>query len=170
MGLSDDVKRFKLKVDRVTQDVFVNVCSATLFSITDGSTVTGSPGQPVDTGYLRASWLLGWGGVPAFALNGEGAKRDAAWSGAPNEAAPAAPAGVTMAVIATNAAYANVIEDGLIGVGRGNVTGETKQRITLRTNLRNGTGAQIGGPHAVSLTIVGLPGIVEDEARKLGVQ
>lgn len=38
--------------------LFANVASAAKFSITDGSPLTGAPGQPVDTGALKASWQL----------------------------------------------------------------------------------------------------------------
>lgn len=47
MSFADDLTRFTVKVEGVTQDVFVNVVAATKSSITDGSPVTGSPGQPV---------------------------------------------------------------------------------------------------------------------------
>jgi len=56
MGFSDDLRAFSLKVDTVARDVFVNTVTATAESITDGSALTGSPGQPVDTGALKASW------------------------------------------------------------------------------------------------------------------
>jgi hypothetical protein len=56
MPFADDVRRFALKADGITKDVFANVVSATASSITDGSEVTGAPGQPVDTGNLKASW------------------------------------------------------------------------------------------------------------------
>lgn len=53
-----DLKRFTQKVEARSQAVFVNVCAATKASITEGSPVTGSPGQPVDTGNLKNSWQL----------------------------------------------------------------------------------------------------------------
>ena len=56
MPFADDVRRFALKANNVTKDVFVNVVAATKDSITDGSPVTGSPGQPVRRGTLKASW------------------------------------------------------------------------------------------------------------------
>lgn len=56
MSFADDVRRFAVKADGITKDVFVNVVAATKDSITDGSAVTGSPGQPVETGYLKGSW------------------------------------------------------------------------------------------------------------------
>ena len=46
------------KVERMSRDTFVNVASAVKSSITDGSPLTGAPGQPVDTGNLKSSWVL----------------------------------------------------------------------------------------------------------------
>lgn len=54
----DQVRAFSVKVEKVTQEVFVNVCTATRDSIVEGSPVTGAPGQPVDTGALRESFAL----------------------------------------------------------------------------------------------------------------
>lgn len=58
MTFTEDLRRFELKTKQRAQDVFVNVAAATKSSIVDGSPVTASPGQPVDTGYLKASWVL----------------------------------------------------------------------------------------------------------------
>lgn len=58
MTFSDDLARFSAKVETKSRAAFVNVCAAAKSSITDGSHITGSPGQPVDTGNLKASWHL----------------------------------------------------------------------------------------------------------------
>lgn len=58
MSFTDDLARFSAKVETKSRAAFVNVCSAAKSSITDGSALTGSPGQPVDTGNLKASWQL----------------------------------------------------------------------------------------------------------------
>jgi hypothetical protein len=55
---SEDLARFAAKLKARNQLVFVNTASAVKGSIVDGSAVTGSPGQPVDTGTLKASWHL----------------------------------------------------------------------------------------------------------------
>jgi hypothetical protein len=56
MSFADQVRSFSVKVEGVARDVFVNTVTATAESITDGSALTGAPGQPVDTGALKASW------------------------------------------------------------------------------------------------------------------
>lgn len=58
MTFHDDLKRFTDKVDREYRALFQNVAVATHASIQSGSPVTGAPGQPVDTAYLKNSWLL----------------------------------------------------------------------------------------------------------------
>jgi hypothetical protein len=52
------IAAFQAKVERARKAIFVNTCSAAKASITDGSAVTGAPGQPVDTGFLKGSWQL----------------------------------------------------------------------------------------------------------------
>lgn len=58
MTFSEELNRFSRKLPPMAHDVFVNVASAVKQSITDGSAVTGAPGQPVQTGNLKASWQL----------------------------------------------------------------------------------------------------------------
>lgn len=58
MTFSGDLKGFAARVQANAQAVFVNTASAAHESIVDGSSVTGAPGQPVDTGNLRGSWQL----------------------------------------------------------------------------------------------------------------
>lgn len=56
MSFADDLWGFTMKLDATTQAVFVNTVSHVHESIADGSPVTGSPGQPVGEGILKASW------------------------------------------------------------------------------------------------------------------
>lgn len=56
MSFSDDLKRFTVKLDTTERDIFTGVVDLALVSIQDGSEITGSPGQPVDTGELKTSW------------------------------------------------------------------------------------------------------------------
>lgn len=56
MSFDADLRRFEVKLERVTQAVFADVVAETARSVVDGSEITGAPGQPVDTGNLRASW------------------------------------------------------------------------------------------------------------------
>jgi hypothetical protein len=55
---SDDLDRFLADLERRRRDLFVGVATETLRSIQEGSPITGAPGQPVDTGNLKASWQL----------------------------------------------------------------------------------------------------------------
>jgi len=57
------IKAFEAKIKQRIKTVHVNVAkkledSVRLGTRTDAGRITGSPGQPVDTGYLRNSWQL----------------------------------------------------------------------------------------------------------------
>lgn len=56
MTFSGDLARFTSKTERRTQDVFATLVVLAHESIQTGSSITGAPGQPVDTGTLRNSW------------------------------------------------------------------------------------------------------------------
>ena len=56
MTFSGDLKAFAAKVERRNKDIFVGCVNDVRTSVTEGSAVTTAPGQPVDTGALRASW------------------------------------------------------------------------------------------------------------------
>jgi len=58
MSFADDLQRFAVKTQGKSNALFINVASGVKASIVDGSAVTGAPGQPVDTGNLKASWQL----------------------------------------------------------------------------------------------------------------
>jgi hypothetical protein len=47
-----------VRVGTMLQDLFVGSATEALRSIQEGSELTGAPGQPVDTGALKASWQL----------------------------------------------------------------------------------------------------------------
>jgi hypothetical protein len=55
-----DLQRFQVKLDRRTLDVFHGTAFAAHRSITEGSPVTGAPGQPVRSGALRNSYQMAW--------------------------------------------------------------------------------------------------------------
>jgi hypothetical protein len=58
MSFSSDISNWSAKVQANGQKVFLNTASHAFESIVNGSSVTGAPGQPVDTGALRNSWQL----------------------------------------------------------------------------------------------------------------
>jgi hypothetical protein len=58
VSFNGDVLRFVNKVDRVTHDTFVGTVAGLFESIVEGSALTGSPGQPVDTSDLKTSWQI----------------------------------------------------------------------------------------------------------------
>ena len=55
-GFGESLRLFADKVDGRLQQVFVGSVNHVYRSIVDGSPTTGAPGQPVDTGNLKASW------------------------------------------------------------------------------------------------------------------
>jgi hypothetical protein len=57
MSGGDDLQRRIVQLEAMTRDVFVGTVVALHGSIQTGSAVTAAPGQPVDTGNLRNSWL-----------------------------------------------------------------------------------------------------------------
>ena len=52
-----DLKRFGLKCEVRTQEDFVEIASEVQRSVVEGSELTGAPGQPVQSGKLKASWI-----------------------------------------------------------------------------------------------------------------
>lgn len=56
MSFASDVAKFQRKVEQRGRDLHNGVCDLAFSSIVEGSPVTGAPGQPVDTGYLKGSW------------------------------------------------------------------------------------------------------------------
>ena len=58
MTFDSDLAAWVAKIHARNKAVFVNTAAAVKGSIVDGSPTTGAPGQPVDTGTLKASWQL----------------------------------------------------------------------------------------------------------------
>jgi len=56
MTFTDDLKAFAAKVEQRQREIFTGCVDEVHGSITEGSPVTGAPGQPVDTGNLINSW------------------------------------------------------------------------------------------------------------------
>jgi len=59
---ADDLKLFADKVHRRGRQVFVGSVVAVHESVVEGSPLTGAPGQPVDTGFLKSSWIQAFPG------------------------------------------------------------------------------------------------------------
>lgn len=57
MAFADDLNGFTRKVNARNRAIFIAITVAIYASVVFGSAITGSPGQPVDTGALRASWI-----------------------------------------------------------------------------------------------------------------
>lgn len=60
MSAADEAgnRAMTVHVQTVLREHFLDVCGEALRSVQEGSELTGAPGQPVDTGALRASWQL----------------------------------------------------------------------------------------------------------------
>lgn len=58
MSAEAQVRKFILKVNTIIREVGEGARDEVFRSIVEGSPITGAPGQPVDTGYLRASWSI----------------------------------------------------------------------------------------------------------------
>lgn len=63
MSFADDIRRFVIKVQAKTPAIALSVATKAHASIKGDGTasphpITGAPGQPVSTGFLRNSWIL----------------------------------------------------------------------------------------------------------------
>jgi len=54
------VKNWTLEIERGMNDLHVNASEKVRDSVVWGSDLTGAPGQPVDTGFLRNTWVAGF--------------------------------------------------------------------------------------------------------------
>lgn len=58
MSFGDDTRSFTLLARKRLGAVFLAAAEEAHRSVVDGSVLTGAPGQPVDTGYLKNSWIF----------------------------------------------------------------------------------------------------------------
>ena len=58
MSFESDLAKFGDKLERRAKRVFIDAATEVHRSVQTGSVITGAPGQPVQTGALRASWQL----------------------------------------------------------------------------------------------------------------
>lgn len=147
MSYAADIARFRANLETRLQDVTVASALKVHESIVAGSALTGSPGQQVDTGYLRSSFQLGIGGTPAFRVKGDGSDAPPKGTGTPTPPPPPQFVGGERykAEIVTNVRYAEYIEEGLRG-----------QKST------------VGGPGSVKLTRAAWGRIVAESVREQG--
>ena len=58
MSNESELDKLVRVIEQRSQDVFLGSVMGARDSVVEGSAITGAPGQPVDTGNLRASWQL----------------------------------------------------------------------------------------------------------------
>lgn len=57
MSWQSDIGAWQRKKDRIVEDVVIGCTEEVARSVIEGSELTGAPGQPVQTGALRGSWV-----------------------------------------------------------------------------------------------------------------
>lgn len=62
MSFESDIQRHKANRNRRLRAIFLDATVEVQRSIVEGSELTGSPGQPVQRGTLRGSWVPGFTG------------------------------------------------------------------------------------------------------------
>jgi hypothetical protein len=62
VSYAEDIRRFQHKAGALPRAVFASLATKVHASVKEGSVTTGAPGQPVDTGNLRDSWILAFEG------------------------------------------------------------------------------------------------------------
>jgi hypothetical protein len=146
---AQEISRWVGKVQATTQSVVTDAALTVHESIVAGAALTGAPGQPVDTGYLRSSWIVAFDTAPSYpappaAVTTSG-RTDAT---PPPPAPPQGSVGKTYsATVTTNVEYAPYIEEGL-----------------------RATRSSVGGPGSVKLTIGAWSRIVDTAAKRQGGQ
>jgi phage gpG-like protein len=146
MAYADDVRRFQIKVTHRVPEVMIGVAQGAFDSIVEGSPLTGAPGQPVDTGFLKNSWQL------AFEPD------------------------MSAAIIGTNVAYAPAIEYGTrtafdpkgivnkYGVEGGRIGPALPRELG---GARKHIKSTVGGPRSVQITVANADNIQADVLRQV---
>jgi len=68
-GFNDGLRSFEILARQRVRDAFVACTEEVKKSVVEGSGLTGSKGQPVDTGYLKGSWIGEWPSVNVYAIH-----------------------------------------------------------------------------------------------------
>jgi hypothetical protein len=125
MSYAEDIRKFTMRTTSRLQDVVVSSALQVHASIVAGSALTGAPGQPVQTNYLRGSWQVAIGGTPSFPTRGDGSDAPDKGDKSPAPAPPSPPqfTGTRKgyAEVLTNTVYAPNIEEGVSATG-GSIT------------------------------------------------
>jgi hypothetical protein len=146
MSYAEDVRRWIDRTKVRTRDTFTDAALQVHESIVAGASLTGAPGQPVDTGNLRASWVVSFGTEPTYPPPVEGNRSGRTDATPPSPTPPQGAVGQALtASVTTNVAYAEYIEEGLKG------------QVSL-----------VGGPGSVKLTRAAWGRIVDTAAKRQG--
>lgn len=144
MSYAEDVRRFVERVKTRTQDVVTASALKVHESIVAGSALTGAPGQPVDTGNLRASWIVAFDTAPTYPPPRPKSTTGRTDASPPPPSPPQGEIGKTYsATVSTNTEYAPYIEEGL-----------------------RATRSAVGGPGSVKLTRAAWSRIVETAVKE----
>lgn len=141
MSFESDIARFVARTEKRLKAVHANAAFKVRDSVIfgpqfEGGRITGAPGQPVDTGNLRASWQLTHPEALLALLTATGET----------------PTGVKVG-------YARAIEEGI----QAPYTTTKGTRVTPRKIV---FGKHGGGPHSVKLTRAGFQRLVDKAARE----
>lgn len=69
MTFDAQLAEFLRKAEARRKAVFLNTVAAVKDSVVNGSSITGAPGQPVDTGTLKASWIAEFEGPESASIS-----------------------------------------------------------------------------------------------------
>jgi hypothetical protein len=148
MTYAEDIRRWVVSAQGRTRDVVTASALKVHESVVAGSALTGAPGQPVDTGYLRSSFVLAFDTDPTYPPTPERTTSNRTDAAPPPPAPPQGAVGKALsASITTNVEYAPHIEEGV-----------------------RATRSAVGGPGSVKLTRAAWGRIVDAAAKEQGAR
>jgi len=132
------VKNWTLEIERGMNDLHVNASEKVRDSVVWGSDLTGAPGQPVDTSFLRNTWVDGFKFVQKL-----------------------------HARLSTICAYAKAIEDDNPGAYNPAGADQPPEYAAKRKKRQPGQRSEVGGAHSVKMTVAGWKNIVRAAKREV---